>query len=294
MQFGAILFFLEFASYLSGIVAWNLVKKLLVLPKNDSQQCEKHCLRDKKCASYKLQLPVYPENNRYGTLVDCFLFSSSMVNISMKVNDKWPAIASYTGYKLVVNESRNVYHTQSLILNTIATDSTSVISFPQHFFRGCSYTISLWVWMWRSKKQSYQESSIFTTRSVYPPLDELSSLFPTVLTNVGLHRNRFFFSIVKDHEGFYSGFSPKGSEVKYHEWTHIAMVIKDNLVEIYINGEYIDYVIAFSSTVTQSCPYSTILVNNVSDKRQPDQFSENVNNTILQVHNSIPFCFNER
>jgi hypothetical protein len=109
-------------------------------------------------------------------------------------------------------------------------------------------------------------------------------VFPTVLTNVGLHRDRFFFSLVRDNEGFYSGFSPRGSEVKYHEWTHIAMVIQDNLVKIYINGEYIDYVIAYSPTMAESCPYSKILLHNISDKYQTDHQSENINNTILQVH----------
>ena len=281
MNFCAVLFFLKLISHFHEVLGWNLVKRLHHLTENDSQQCERYCIRDNKCAAYKLRFP-FEDNYRSRNLVDCFLFSSSFLNgISMKIK---PVIASYTGYKLEINDSLNTYRSQNLILHTLATDSTSVLSFPQHFFRGCSYTISLWVWLWRSKKQSSQESSIFTTRSVYPPRDPQSSLFPTVLTNVGLHRDRFFFSLVRDNEGFYSGFSPKGSEVKYHEWTHIAMVIRDNLVEIYINGEYIDYVIAYSQSMSKSCPYSNNLVNDFSDKNLPDHFSDNINNTILQVY----------
>lgn len=244
-----------FLILVSVTVAWKLVHKIpQALDENATYQCEVQCLRDTNCAAFRLQ------KSNVSTNFECFFLSSMFLNISKKVSRKYPVLPSITGFKTGV-KSNNQY-IQHLVVDTVATDSSSMISFPQHFSRGCSYSIFLWVWLWRPRKQTSQEQYIFTTRSVFPSLDDQPTLSPAVLINVGAYPGRYFFSLVRDGSGFHSGFSPKGSEVKYHEWTHIALVVNDNILTVFLNGEYIDYVVAYSKdSLASVCPYSRFMVD---------------------------------
>ena len=55
---------------------------------------------------------------------------------------------------------------QHLIKDPVPLDGSSILAIPQHFIKGCEYTISLWVWLWRGSNP-YENSEIAIFRLFY-------------------------------------------------------------------------------------------------------------------------------
>lgn len=278
--------------------AFNLVKKMPKIFNEESiLDCENYCSREVNCQGFKIR-EILGLSNPALKNYDCFLLSKSFLNISRTVHRSASKFLNITGFKVAprntINGSKLDSQFQSqriffhnLVSNPIATDSSTIISFPQHFSRGCSYTISLWVWIWRPKNPYVHEISIFTSRPVFPSLDDQLPLLPAIIANVGSHPDRFFFSLSKDSLGFYTGFTPLGADIKYNEWVHLSLTIFDNLLKVYINGAYIDYLVGFSPSAVGLCPYDSLFVSTEieasNDSFYGQYLNSLMNNTILQV-----------
>jgi hypothetical protein len=182
-------------------------------------------------------------------------------------------------YRNKRKEHLNMDHVsiQHLLSQPIATDSRTLLNFPQYFVKGCSYTITTWVWLWKNDRheRNKRESIVFSSRQINLKNDKDDEiLLPAIIFDIVKYPGRFFFSVAKDPSGDYSGFSPPSS-VKYHEWTHIAMTIGDGYVNAYINGEFLQKATFASST--KKCPHT-------SPKRDSKFYNDSPNN--INAHNN--------
>lgn len=172
-----------------------------------------------------------------------------------------------------------------LISGPVITNSPMVMNFQVHLVHGCSYTISLWMWLWKPKNLlNRREMIIFSTRTlpseVQVPQEE--PILPAIIFNAGwekYHADRYFASSSRDENGEYYGVWPD-YQVRYHEWTHLAVVIDNTSMFVYIDGNLI-----LTSTLDThihdqppSCPYT-----NPENTIPTSNF---VNNVILQVFGS--------
>ena len=105
------------------------------------------------------------------------------------------------------------------------------MNYESHFARGCSYTISLWVWLWEpavGAKHHHSEIPIISSRPVSSPnhqgavLGHEESLSPSIVYNVGNEEQRvqYFFSATRDRHGNIHGFwgVGDGAKVRFNEW----------------------------------------------------------------------------
>ena len=186
------------------------------------------------------------------------------------------------------------------IRGPLVVDTNMVVNLEQHFVRGCSYTISMWVYLNEPAKIPDVEIPIFSTRDTSPirtGLEAEETLQPSIVYNVGSgvdyqDRGAFFFSAFKDNDGLFHGFWAQGSQrkVRYNEWMHLVMVIFDDKLTGYVNGESIGSSPLMSSRQTKDhgsnvggvmmCPYTFPTEGN---HQKPYHPKEALNNTVLQV-----------
>jgi hypothetical protein len=251
--------------------SYNLVEQINLQPEN-VLKCEDTCRNDEECATWHLRLSQKDlKNHNNASSYECFLVSSKM----KKIVDAAPHIykSDNDANSLTGNKKQSVYEhifiSNPIKETTIAIDSTSLINFPQHFMSGCSYSIFLWVWIWRRKNPTDNFEAIFSTRELSESnpqhFDKQTGtpLLPSVLFNVGEHPDKFFFAASKDANGYYLGTWPKkGANVKYHTWMHIAVTVQNNVLNIYLDGAFLDYINVPFPTVPyknqkflHKCPY---------------------------------------
>lgn len=170
-----------------------------------------------------------------------------------------------------------------------------------HFYRGCAYSISMWVFLYRPKSSEY-ERVIFSTAhltgtpgsGVDASEDEVSDLppamLPFVLTGVGTgdDKDRMFVGNTRDPHGMYHGFwARSGPPVMYEEWMHISITVsEDNFLKIYQNGDLagqsaLDYQTGPNDA---QCPYNHLTKE--SDVGPLADLTEYSNNTAFYVMNS--------
>ena len=274
--------------------SWNNVRKV---PVSNLDDCEELCSKDAECFRSNL----YP-NARISTAESpyphlCFLESELMLDIEKKISALSDSrkTATRISKKKKDEIDRGYIGIQQLVSGPIAIDSTFLMNYPQHFVRGCSYTISMWVWIWKSKKLSRRsECALFTTRNISPTLvsGEYDILLPAIIFNLASRIGKLFFSAAKDKDGDYSGFSPS-FDIRYHEWTHISMTIDGNSINAYINGKHYQKTrmnppMKSSNTI---CPYTfldDVNSTKVKDKTVNSSNSQNMSNalssnTMLQI-----------
>ena len=247
-----------------SVLSWSNVKKLTV---SNEASCITACTDDHQCSkwSYYPTSEIVPLDGSIDSL--CFLESKQAADPQKSL----PPYSSpsgtpdkTTGLKRL-SGNRGFIGVQNLLAGPLEFDSTTVLNFPQHFVRGCSYTILVWVWMWRPRLvnsrigQNRKESIIFSARGLDHDHSspEYESWLPSVIYNVPSKPGKLFFSANRDEYGDYSGFSP-AYDIRYHEWTHITMTITDDRVGAYINGKFISSSRATTSKNRNSgkCPYS--------------------------------------
>jgi hypothetical protein len=228
-------------------IQWNNVKKVSAL---NRELCMQQCADDYHCSNFSFDLEngCYLESGLLSDIKEQFLVNKTLTSDKL------------TGtYRDKRKEHLNMDHVsiQHLLPQPIATDSRTLLNFPQYFVKGCSYTITIWVWLWKNDRhgRNKRESIVFSTRQMNPKNDNDDEiLLPAIIFDIMKYPGSFFFSTTKDASGDYSGFSPPTS-VKYHEWTHIAMTIEDGFVNAYINGEFLQKA-SFASS-TRKCPHTS-------------------------------------
>lgn len=242
---------------------WDFVRRIQ-LNVSDVDKCQTLCDLDNICSGWSLVkspvvLPGVANTTDPLALVqlDCYLLSQDMLKISdtvPSVRNHGPTISGQKSggpakHKSMLKKNNQLGdHTQhleppnvqfqSLFAGPIATDTSTLLNFPQHFVSQCSYTISLWVWIWRPRFHSEADKVVFSSKHIYPRISPHTPLLPAILYNVGVHADKFFFSAAQgrqnDHLGFHRG------SVRYHEWVHLAMTIENNLLVAYQDGERLD------------------------------------------------------
>ena len=158
--------------------------------------CEEECKDNQLCEAWTLSIPDQ-DVQKVNNTATCYLQSHAMVKIRKQAPAAFLRENWLSGFRSAIpNEYSNIVSVSHLVKGPIVTDSTTALNFPQHFSIGCTYTISLWVWLWPSKIQPAPMQAIFSTRSAqsryYQPKDD--DLFPAILLNAGSHQDRFFFS----------------------------------------------------------------------------------------------------
>lgn len=251
--------------------------------------CKQQCDDDNDCSKWTFYADVesgcYLESELMSEIKD--LFSPTATFNSEKPTEKRTNIR---------NMGSKIDHVsiQHLLSKLITTDSRTTLNFPQHFMKGCSYTISMWVWLWKKQKhekkgkkvdraiQNEKESILFSTRQINPETDKYDEiLLPAIIFDIMKYPGQFFFSAEKDILGDYSGFSPSYS-IKYHEWTHIAMTITNEHVSAYIDGVFQQQVsVNYPITQMRKCLYPSSSNRNISEDANIDKanyVSSNGNN----------------
>jgi hypothetical protein len=267
--------------YVPGsVTSWSNVEKLSV---SDEASCISACTEDSQCSrwSFYPASEILPSVGTVGNL--CFLESKLAASLERNLPHQHSSLGTQdktTGLKRLSGD-RGFVGVQNLLAGPLEFDSTTILNFPQHFVRGCSYTISVWVWMWRPRLinsrigQDRKESLIFSTMDLKP--DELStddeSWLPSIIYNLPSKPGKFFFSANRDDYGDYSGFSPP-YDIRYHEWMHVAMTISDDNINSYINGKLLSSNRASFSRKRRSgkCPY---LFDDSSDLMRDDMDDKN-------------------
>ena len=131
---------------------------------------------------------------------------------------------------------------EEILLGPVAFDTETRYSTSVNFLKGCSYSVSMWTWLWPTRDYDVNIIRI-------KPLDLLSSqfinasrvLFPTIIINLPRNPSEYFISVGLDNEGVPTGFfsGPKHT-VQYLKWLHIAMTITDSgYYRAFINGEMV-------------------------------------------------------
>jgi len=266
--------------------------------------CRKVCADHPKCRAYTAHFG--------SSFVDCYIYDE-LVRTFLE------GIAPITDIGQMETRSGKVEEIdlRTWLSNPLVTNANTFSSTEQHFVRGCSYTIALWVWLYKPRTFPDHELDVFTTREVESPkklnmfIDE--ALLPSIVFNVGgltERVNKFFFATALDEFGHYQGFWAN-YEVRFHEWVHLTMTISEDSFTAYVNGESFGTVYMSPPRRGRQdmyCPYltsphapHTTVPHSISDKvanstkpapavdrLRPYSFApyspgEAINNTILQV-----------
>jgi hypothetical protein len=191
----------------------------MALPKNISYDYE-HALPPLLHTLRKIKKQTTKINDS-----DCYLETPLLQAIKEKVPVAFARKNVIDGKKVLSSNSTVSLH--RLLAGPVATDSSTMINFEQHFVRGCSYTVALWIWIWKSKRLgsvNQPEHVVFSTRETFPRLLEAEAVLPSIVFNTGLHPERFFFSATRDDYGHYHGFWPR-FDIRYNEWMHVALTL---------------------------------------------------------------------
>lgn len=273
--FRVILFFVILAAYLpESVTSWRNIRKLVDL---SEESCERSCASAIQCSRWSF----YPTGqiDDSGRRLENFCFLESRLMIEME--KKLPAIvdSEKSTYKISglksLGAARGFVGIQNLLTGPVAFDSTTLLNFPQNFVRGCSYTISLWVWMWKPNRiqnnianQKREERIIFSAKHVDSNFvsPEYDTLLPAIIYNVRSKPGKFFFCAGRDENGDYSGFSPP-FDIRYHEWMHIALTTTNDDTSAYLNGKYYSVSRSIPPKKTQQkCPYYSYTKGDLSDE----------------------------
>lgn len=180
---------------------------------------------------------------------------------------------------------------QHVLNGPVAFDSETTFSSAQHFVKGCSYSVSAWVWLWPARAHSL---TILRTKALGDHagfennVEKSRHLYPTILSNLPRAPNELFFGISIDKEGNPIGFfSGEDIFIPTMEWFHVAMTIKDNKFYAYVNGVQVDVLMTGDfAPSAEKCPYFTVPQEGDQDIRTLNSFPY-VNNTAMQVMSGV-------
>jgi hypothetical protein len=262
--FRRIFVFTILAIYLpESVTSWKNIQKFVGL---DEESCVRSCASATQCSRWSFY-PSVEIADSGGILQNlCFLESKLMIEMEKHlptVIESEKSAHKISGLKSIGPE-RGFVGVQKLLAGPVAFDSTTLLNFPQNFVRGCSYTISLWVWMWKPNRlrnnrlnHRREESIIFSAKHVDSNFvgPEYDALLPAIIYNVRSKPGKFFFSGSRDENGDFSGFSPP-FDIRYHEWMHIALTATNDEIGAYFNGKHYQASrLVPSKKGQQKCPY---------------------------------------
>jgi hypothetical protein len=118
--------------------------------------CEIKCREEKACVTWTSLLLTQNKSTI------CHLESVKMQQLRLVYSDLFRSKHEAGVFSETGNIRYSHVSIQHLIKDPIPLDGTSQINVPQHFIKGCNYTISLWAWIWRTNSQrGNDETGIF-------------------------------------------------------------------------------------------------------------------------------------
>jgi hypothetical protein len=237
---------------------WTYVRRVTAA---HASACSRACVEDLQCTSWQFFPATVAAADALQEDVDalsCVLMSATMADIMHRVPEAFAptADASIEGVR---EQAKNfTASVERVIDGPIATSGNTVLSSAQHFVRGCSYTVALWVWLWKPRRHvSDREYVIFATRpSSHHGGDVLEPVLPAVIFNTRLDPTKLFFSITRDTAGDYSGYLTS-VPVRYHEWMHVALTVTHTRLAAIVNGEVASSIIINPPHMEpRACPYA--------------------------------------
>jgi hypothetical protein len=209
---------------MSCFYGWTHVKEITT---GDEVSCAIECQVDSKCSSWtfaKHKIAIHSNK--------CYLQSQ------LFDDNKKNLISSLLPSKVHVmsgNASSNIMQYNRLLTGPIAIGRTTIMNAPQSFYFGCSYTVMLWVWLWKPTKLPHQhEMAIFSTRDSLPISAKHQSLLPSVIFNIVSQPDLMFYSTMKDPRGDWEGMW--GQPVEFNKWMHITLTFQADVMTVYLNG----------------------------------------------------------
>ena len=190
--------------------AWDFTRHIS-LKANQVNECSRYCQIENNCYEWEIHFAGRKSSGKTESVanistseridVNCILLSREMMEIMNRIpfirEENLKRISGrksfYEDYSRLSSKLNSAIHTQSLIDQTIALDSSTLLNFPQHFVTGCSYTLSVWVWIWRPYNGESVDKVIFNTKEVHPKVSEDPPLLPSIVNNIGGNSDQFFF-----------------------------------------------------------------------------------------------------
>ena len=114
-----------------------------------------------------------------------------------------------------------------LLKGPVSADVSTILNFDEHMVRGCSYTISMWLWLWRpnAKKHRNVAKLILRVSDKGMTTDDGKPLTFHIVTNIDdVTSSRQDYMLLRLDN--YDGISPSTtwlSEVRYLEWMHLTV-----------------------------------------------------------------------
>ena len=277
--------------------SWNYVAQETA---RSPSECMLQCLEDIRCVRYTY-FPVAVASTNDDVTIEantCMLQAELIADVIKRMPTAFATTnGSTSGVKHISkNGSMSI---EKVLEGPLATSTNTLFNSAQHFVRGCSYTVALWVWLWKSRREfEPRETVIFSTRPTNSRTIDYEPLLPSIIFHGS---NRLFFSAQRDDFGDYSGYQTAHT-MRYHEWTHIALTITHNRLAAIINGELISSIIINPPREpSRRCPYlmfrpgdeynvSTDVNSNAStEKIQAAAWRDaTVPNTIFQIAGDYP------
>ena len=277
--------------------SWSYVEKQTA---RSPSECMGMCLADIGCHRYTyFPLAIAPTEHDFEVEANtCMLQSELIADVIKRIPTAFAMTnGSISGVKHT--EKNGSMSIEKVLEGPMAISTNSLFNSAQHFVRGCSYTIALWMWVWKSRREfEPRETVIFSTRPMASRTIEYEPLLPSIIFH---GTNKLFFSAARDDFGDYSGYQTSHT-IRYHEWTHIVLTITHNRLAAIINGELISsIVINPPREIPRRCPYLMFRPGNeynVSADVSSNASSETIQaaawrdatvpNTIMQIAGDFP------
>lgn len=219
------------------------------IPIETAHLCEETCYDNKYCKAF------YITNSHNKSELNCYHIRPSLHSFITQLPSVLPKEVSCYGIKKDIRGQSlpldfNTIKFDFLVKNRIAMNDQILSNFPRTFFGGCSYTLSIWVWLKKRNSEKAKEThAIFTTTNISPSILKHESILPTILYNTYRNSDKFFFAPKVgpegDHLGIWAG------EVVYDEWIHLAISVNNNIMMLYQNGQFLDFL---KLDTIKSCP----------------------------------------
>ena len=206
--------------------------------------CEFQCFLDGRCERWVYLRPDH----------SCFLTSARIRLNSIPLVKSASEDSDYDVFQGL--KSKYKKHVDRLVQGPLATGKSSYVNFSRKFYKGCSYTISMWVWLYKTEQPVSKsvgrpkELALFSTYPSLPLFESFEALLPAVVFNIGTNTDKLFFSTGKDKLSDYKG--AWGDNIEYEKWLHISMVISPSSFTPYVNGEMVRPPVSMESGI---CPF---------------------------------------
>ena len=144
-----------------------------------------------------------------------------------------------------------------LVAGPLPLDRTTTMTIPQHFSKGCEYTIGVWVWHWRGTTGADfagdQRRAVFSAREAYAgDVDSADTaavrassearelaLLPSVLFGIG-GSDLYYMSPMMDRrrKTFLGRYASE--PLRHSQWTHLAMSITADSYTLFVDGAVVE------------------------------------------------------